>query len=569
MPAIRSSIAPSSAAPQQTLLDHAPAAKRMRKKPVKPADNFAATPDDATKAKTKSGTQRSKTRKARTRRQPRSIIHLGCYVPEHRPPEGVAPANAPAPQQVPNTTGSSAQPENELRLLAEQVLAAAAIHGTDRVKSLLAGLIQSNSRFPSHCTNTAGGPRQWAAVNTPNPPHQSDAPEPSQREGEKQNCEYTDLNVGQANAQIPQDHKPATRPPQALNTLNSSGSEVWLGSQGGTTDIFSAMKAFFEKLTGQGGGPAASLPRLAPMQFSPQRQGPLGQAIGEAFPLPAAQGGADPKPATRATGAAERHAGTTGQEHAANSSAMFTTSGNAPVINAAQYICTVGSLSAHVSAAVKAKICRNEYVDIFDLLRRDGEGAEPKCHEACKLASKDKPIIARTLANWSAGFRILSSIIGEKQPEKCCALIKYQDVICSMYRTYGDTSWLEYDEQFRQNMAVSPSLDWDCKDIALWLSKITPVQEVIPGFWGNAYQPSTWSAIRHQGFPGRQPFCQGQRFTQPTRFRGGAPICWLYNAGYCRYAGACKFRHSCTVCGAGHPQSRCMVGCSSQQTEEH
>ncbi|XP_029443056.1 uncharacterized protein LOC115083391 [Rhinatrema bivittatum] len=342
----------------------------------------------------------------------------------------------------------------------DQTLSAAAIHGTDRVKAMLDALTHITSPSPGSVPigpqHGAAGSSNSSAGNTQPPARQQTAHGQHGQPQEGQNCEYPDLNRGQGNAQVPPT-QPSYPPPR-------NGSEVWLGPQSAPTDTFAAMKAIFDNWHGQGNA------NTSPTQETGQSGRPMGDIL-LVTPTPAtATAVGTPTPATATVvGTTVGQLGTNGH----NTTGSSATNGN----NVAQYTCTVGSLTAHVSEALKEKIWRSEYVDIFELLRKEGEGSDSKCHEACKLSAREKPFIAKTLANWSAGFRILSSIIGQKFPEKCCSLIAYQDVICGSYRMYGGTAWLEYDEQFRRNMAVNPGLEWDRKDIDLWLSKITPYRQ--------------------------------------------------------------------------------------------
>ncbi|CAJ0932734.1 unnamed protein product [Ranitomeya imitator] len=44
---------------------------------------------------------------------------------------------------------------------------------------------------------------------------------------------------------------------------------------------------------------------------------------------------------------------------------------------------------------------------------------------------------------------------------------------------------------------------------------------------------------------------------QNTVVARGPGACLLFNDGYCRFQGSCKYRHECSSCGGGHPASRC------------
>ncbi|XP_029449774.1 uncharacterized protein LOC115087134 [Rhinatrema bivittatum] len=162
-------------APSALMPDQAQAlAKRARRKPSKLQENFAATPE-VEKRKTK--TQRNKKRKSASTRQPRSISHLGCYVPEQPPPRGMTPAAptlaAPPRENFGNVT------ERQLRQLMDQTWSAAAIHGTDRVKAMLDALTHTTSPSPGSVPigpqHGAAGSSNSSAGNTQPPARQQTA----------------------------------------------------------------------------------------------------------------------------------------------------------------------------------------------------------------------------------------------------------------------------------------------------------------------------------------------------------------------------------------------------------
>ncbi|XP_029446454.1 LYR motif-containing protein 4 isoform X2 [Rhinatrema bivittatum] len=162
-------------APSAFMPDQAQAlAKRARRKPSKLQENFAATPE-VEKRKTK--TQRNKKRKSASTRQPRSISHLGCYVPEQPPPRGMTPA-APTPAAPPRENFGNVT-ERQLRQLMDQTWSAAAIHGTDRVKAMLDALTHTTSPSPGSVPigpqHGAAGSSNSSAGNTQPPARQQTA----------------------------------------------------------------------------------------------------------------------------------------------------------------------------------------------------------------------------------------------------------------------------------------------------------------------------------------------------------------------------------------------------------
>ncbi|OCT83538.1 hypothetical protein XELAEV_18021680mg, partial [Xenopus laevis] len=159
-----------------------------------------------------------------------------------------------------------------------------------------------------------------------------------------------------------------------------------------------------------------------------------------------------------------------------------------PVSDAAKghtYICFEGPLGAHLKTEVREKIWKRENIDIFTLLPLERFNVEKweKGKEHRKEEDEDRRryrLIPRTFGNWLQAFSIMVSVIGEKHPEHCSGLFCYLNSIWEAYRVYGGTAWLKYDEQFRQRMSVRPSLQWDHKDIGVWL-RVMAAQKAQPG----------------------------------------------------------------------------------------
>ncbi|OCT76051.1 hypothetical protein XELAEV_18031239mg [Xenopus laevis] len=138
------------------------------------------------------------------------------------------------------------------------------------------------------------------------------------------------------------------------------------------------------------------------------------------------------------------------------------------------YVCFEGPLGAHLKPEVREKIWKREYVDIFTLLPLEHFGIDryEKGKEHRKEEEEERRrfrLIPRTFGNWLQAFSILASVVGEKHSELCSALFCYMDGIWEVHRVYGGLAWLRYDEQFCQHMAVRTDLNWDHRDIGLWM----------------------------------------------------------------------------------------------------
>ncbi|XP_041421989.1 uncharacterized protein LOC121394617 [Xenopus laevis] len=254
--------------------------------------------------------------------------------------------------------------------------------------------------------------------------------------------------------------------------------------------------------------------------------------------------------ATRVTDAASSISSLVGQGEA--SSGEKSKEKKLPLSDSAKgstYVCYEGPLGAHLKQEIKEKIWKREYVDIFTLLplERFGIDRYEKGKEHRKEEDEERRrfrLIPRTFGNWLQAFSILASVIGEKHPEVCSALFCYLDGIWEAHRVYGGYAWLRYDEQFRQRIAVRADLNWDHRDIGLWMRLMNNKgYQGYTGAVGGSSQP----------FPSGSG---GHSSTPAGAHKKG--VCWLFNDSQCKWGASCRFRHECSWCGGNHPVSRCF-----------
>ncbi|XP_025918700.1 huntingtin-like [Apteryx rowi] len=58
-------------------------------------------------------------------------------------------------------------------------------------------------------------------------------------------------------------------------------------------------------------------------------------------------------------------------------------------------------------------------------------------------------------------------------------MFKYLDTIRKLHATYGGTSWMSYDEDFRRRAAKDPTLPWGDVDLDLWMKWMAPLKSLI------------------------------------------------------------------------------------------
>ncbi|XP_050188133.1 spidroin-2-like [Myiozetetes cayanensis] len=213
---------------------------------------------------------------------------------------------------------------------------------------------------------------------------------------------------------------------------------------------------------------AGAAPRLRTVYVNPrwlERQAALGAAAAAASPCAeaaaaaAAASGAAAGPATGPAGgpapAAAPAAAAAGQGEAA---------AEAP---ATPYVGLRRPLGYKLAKATKERIWRGEFIDLFSLLHTE-------------LAPEHGPRPGDTLDQWVSAFLVYASVLCEKHPARCGAMFKYLDTIRKLHATYGGTSWMNYDEDFRRRAAKNPSLPWGDVDLDLWMKWMAPLKSLLP-----------------------------------------------------------------------------------------
>lgn len=192
--------------------------------------------------------------------------------------------------------------------------------------------------------------------------------------------------------------------------------------------------------------------------------------------------------------------------------------------------CSLSPLGFHLSKSVKEKIWRGEYLDILSLLPASKEFLAKSDRQSSERTEEDRRrAVPKTFQNWLQAFCIYSAVMGERFPGKCSGLFQHLDIIAEAFRHFGGSAWFSYDENFRQKLAVHPSLHWGAKDVGLWLNLMLPP--------------------RPQFTP--RPASNGQ---SPVR-KG---VCFAFNEGQCKFLLNCRYKHECSYCGGTHAASRCF-----------
>ncbi|KAM4788471.1 uncharacterized protein ACIQIH_002579 [Cyanocitta cristata] len=203
---------------------------------------------------------------------------------------------------------------------------------------------------------------------------------------------------------------------------------------------------------------AGAAPRLRTVYVNPrwlERQAALGAAAAAAA-----------SPCAEAPGAAAAAASGAAGAPAPAPAAAAAGQGEAEAA-ATPYVGLRRPLGYKLAKATKERIWRGEFIDLFSLLHTE-------------LAPEHGPRPGDTLDQWVSAFLVYASVLCEKHPARCGAMFKYLDTIRKLHATYGGTSWMNYDEDFRRRAAKNPSLPWGDVDLDLWMKWMAPLKSLVP-----------------------------------------------------------------------------------------
>nr|XP_030136668.3 skin secretory protein xP2 [Taeniopygia guttata] len=211
---------------------------------------------------------------------------------------------------------------------------------------------------------------------------------------------------------------------------------------------------------------AGAAPRLRTVYVNPrwlERQAALGAAAAAAAASPCAEAAAASGPAGAP---APVPAPAPAPAPAAPAAAAAAGQGEAEAA-ATPYVGLRRPLGYKLAKATKERIWRGEFIDLFSLLHTE-------------LAPEHGPRPGDTLDQWVSAFLVYASVLCEKHPARCGAMFKYLDTIRKLHATYGGTSWMNYDEDFRRRAAKNPSLPWGDVDLDLWMKWMAPLKSLVP-----------------------------------------------------------------------------------------
>ena len=124
-------------------------------------------------------------------------------------------------------------------------------------------------------------------------------------------------------------------------------------------------------------------------------------------------------------------------------------------------------------------------------------------------------------------FNMYTAVLTMKQPNKIKDLLEYSSIIVKTSRDFEGTPWLEYDVQFRKDVALDTTRSWAAIDTSRWtLCFANANPQTGPSQFNNSN--------RYQPYP-----------------RQSMPLCRKYNNPRC-HSDRCCFRHVCANCENPH-----------------
>ncbi|KAJ1217597.1 hypothetical protein NDU88_005190 [Pleurodeles waltl] len=125
-------------------------------------------------------------------------------------------------------------------------------------------------------------------------------------------------------------------------------------------------------------------------------------------------------------------------------------------------------LASLIPLAVKERIWRREFIDIFTLQEIQVEGLDLTMMDRKEEERRERNRVRkeRNFDNWLDAFRIMACIIVEKFPHCAKDVWLYESKIHKAQRQFTGDAWLDYDKGFRLKMQAHPDMEWDEEDVA-------------------------------------------------------------------------------------------------------
>ena len=204
-------------------------------------------------------------------------------------------------------------------------------------------------------------------------------------------------------------------------------------------------------------------------------------------------------------------------------------------------------IDARVSAKLRAKILKNEFIDFgalatnpvleskFQVVLQSEGGTQPPLL-ALEPVTMTKKLL--TIASWTSSFMIFVGVYTSQFPSEAPALMKYGEIVQDLASRGQD--WHYYDEDFRYLRQNQPSaFPWGVIHWELWM--------------------------RSQQYLNKQQSLPGNSFRSRPSESSNVPTgyCFKFHKG--GNCAGCSFKHSCPKCDGAHRMSICTFRPHSKQ----
>ena len=219
------------------------------------------------------------------------------------------------------------------------------------------------------------------------------------------------------------------------------------------------------------------------------------------------------------------------------------------------------------------KVRSGQYMDMKDLLldnvslleQLDTLGGP---HTSPSLPGTLKPRFREIASVSTWAYCFLAYVALQTDDHQVRDRLAYARLMIREAQKHRGVGWLDYDKVFRQQAALDPSLRWNSLHPAIQASTLMGQSANSQTFCRLCREPDHSAGqcalgylqppVGNSSAPGTLPAPSSSRFTRrPWDQR--ADLCLSWNSGQCRFPGACKFRHVCSICLRPHMARDCRA----------
>ncbi len=232
-----------------------------------------------------------------------------------------------------------------------------------------------------------------------------------------------------------------------------------------------------------------------------------------------------------------------------------------------------------ISKKLVERMQADEYIEFSELPPAKGKGRLNTQHgdnhlvvvQAADLLQSKRVI--PDLATWSQCYVLYMAVLLAHKPGRLVDLMGYHALIARCSKKFRWPSWVVYDQNFRQDAAGNPDLQWAKVDPSLYAQCFTG-QEASRENWCSKCQGLDHQSADCPYVTRKRPWNAGPGAASSPQTRSsswnGQEICQKFNKfhGDCRHGKNCKYLHACSGCRGPHPISRCKAGPNTQQQQD-